>query len=77
MLRFALEHLVHQPLVGDSYVLQYEGHHSITVGSLPNDELGLLLVAGVHTDMIVAREGVHEAKEFMTGRGIHYEVDPR
>ena len=74
---FLLEHLVHQPLVGGSCVLQSEEHHSITLGSLPSDEWGLLLVVGVHTDMIVAREGVYEAEEFMTGRGVHYEVDPR
>ena len=35
------------------------------------------MVAGIHTDLIVAIEGVHEAEEFMTGRGVHYEVHPR
>ena len=33
------------------------------------------MVVGIHTDLVVAREGVHEAKEFMTGSGVHYEVN--
>ena len=41
------------------------------------DKRGLLLVAGVHTDMIVAREGVHEAEEFVTGHSVYYEINPR
>ena len=27
--------------------------------------------------MIVAQEGVHEAEDFMTGRGVYYEINPR
>ena len=35
------------------------------------------MVARVHTDLVVAREGIHEAEEFMTGRGVYYEINPR
>ena len=35
------------------------------------------MVAGVHTDLVVAREGIHEAEEFMTGHGVHYEINLR
>ena len=35
------------------------------------------MVVGFHTDLVIAREGVHEAKEFMTDCGVHYEVNPR
>ena len=35
------------------------------------------MVAGVHTDLVVAREGVHEAEEFVTGHIIYYEIDLR
>ena len=27
--------------------------------------------------MVVAREGVHEAEEFVTGRSVYYEINPR
>ena len=35
------------------------------------------MVVGIYTDLVVAREGVHDAEEFMTGSGIHYEVNSR
>ena len=35
------------------------------------------MVARVHTDLVVAREGVHEAEEFVTGRNVYYEINPR
>ena len=33
------------------------------------------MVVGVHSDMIIARESVHEAEELVTNSGIHYKVD--
>ena len=77
MLQFVSRTSCYQPLGGGSCVLQSKGHDSITIGSLTSDKRGLLLVAGVHTDLVVAREGVHEAEEFMTGRGVHYEINLR
>ena len=35
------------------------------------------MLAGVHTDLVVAREGAHEAEEFVTGRTVYYEINPR
>ena len=35
------------------------------------------MVAGVHTDLVVSQEGVHEAEEFVTGRSVYYEINPR
>ena len=33
---------------------------------------------GCHnTDLVVAREGVHEAEEFVTGRSVYYEINLR
>ena len=34
------------------------------------------MVAGVHPDLIIARESVHEAEELVSNSDIHYEVDP-
>ena len=72
-----LEHPVHQPLIGSSCVLEPKRHHTITIGSLRCDERGLFLVVWVHTDLVVAGEGVHKTEEFMTGCGIYDEVDLR
>ena len=33
------------------------------------------MVVGVHFDLIIAQESVHEADELAAGSGIHYEVD--
>ena len=35
------------------------------------------MVDGVHTDLVVIREGVHEAEEIVTGRSVYYEINPR
>ena len=72
-----LEHPVHQPLIGSSCILEPERHHTITIGSLRCDERGLLLVVWVHTDLVVAGEGIHKTKEFMAGYGVYDEVYPR
>ena len=71
-----LEHPVYQPLIGGSSVLESEGNHTIIIGSLRCDERGLFLVVWVHTDLVVAKEGVHKTEEFMACCGIHDEVDP-
>ena len=71
-----LEHPVHQPLIGSSCVLKPKQHHTITIGSLRCDERGLFLVVWVHTDLVVAGEGVHKTEEFMASCGIYDEVDP-
>ena len=72
-----LEHPVHQPLIGSSCVLEPERHHTITIGSLRYEERGLFLVVWVHTDLVIAGEGVHKTEQFMAGCGIYDEVDPR
>ena len=72
-----LEHPVHQPLVGGSYVLESKLHYPITIGSLCCDERGLFLVVGVHTDLVVAGKGIHKTEKFMACGGVHDEVDPR
>ena len=33
------------------------------------------MVAGVHSDMIIARESIHKAEELVASSGVHYEVD--
>ena len=49
----------------------------ITIGSLRCDERGLFLVIWVHTDLVVAGEGVHKTEEFMAYCGVHDEIYPR
>ena len=70
-----LEHLVYQPLISSSCVLEPKKHHTIAIGSLPCDERGLFLVIWIHADLIVAEESIHKNEEFMVGSGIHDEVD--
>ena len=35
------------------------------------------MVVGVHTDLVVAQECVHEAEEFVIGRSVYYEINLR
>ena len=48
----------------------------IAICPLSNHEGCLLLVAGVHPDLIIARERVCEAEKLVASSGVHYEVDP-
>ena len=34
------------------------------------------MVIGIHADLVVAGESIHETKEFMASCGIYYEIDP-
>ena len=35
------------------------------------------MVTRVHSDLVVSRESVHEAKKLVASCGVHYKVDPR
>ena len=72
-----LKHPVHQPLIGGSCILKSEQHHAVTIGSLRCNERGIFLVIRVHTDLVVAGEGVHKTEESVACCGVHDEVDPR
>ena len=72
-----LEHPVHQALICSSCVFEPERHHMITIGSLRYDERGFFLVTWVHTDPVVAGEGIHKTEEFVARSGIYDEVDSR
>ena len=70
-----LEHPIHQSLIGSSCVLEPKWHHTIIIGSMCCNERGILLVVGVHADLVVVGQGIHKTEEFMAGHGIHDEVD--
>ena len=35
------------------------------------------MIVGVHSDLIITLESIHEAKELVASSGVHYEVNPR
>ena len=35
------------------------------------------MVVGVHSDLVIPRESVHEAEKLVASCGVHYKVDPR
>ena len=47
------EHLVHHTLVGGTCIFKTEGHYLVIVESLSGDETGLVLVGGMHHDLVV------------------------
>ena len=72
-----MQHPIHQPLIRSSCIFDPEQYHTITVGSLRYDERSLFLVTWVHTDLVVAGEGIHKTEEFVARSGIYDEVDSR
>jgi hypothetical protein len=57
-----MEHLVYQSLVGGSSIFEAEGHYLVAEKASACDEGRLLLVSFCHLNLVVAREGVHEAE---------------
>ena len=56
------EQLVYQTLVCDTCIFKTKRHYLVAVKALPNDKAGLVLVGGVYHDLVVPREGIHEAQ---------------
>ena len=48
-----LKQLVHQTLVSGANILETERHYLVTVKVLPGDKTGLVLVGGMHHDLVV------------------------
>ena len=46
-----------------------------TICPLSSHEGRLILVAGVHPDLIIAQESIHEVEELVASSDIHYEVN--
>ena len=60
------EHLVYQPLVCGSCVLQTEGHNPVAIEPLAGDEGSLLLIFLSHLYLVVLGEGVHKGEELVS-----------
>ena len=69
------EHLIHQMLVGCSYVFQAERHHPITVLAFLNDKRHVFFVSQIHTNLVIPQKSIHKAEYFVTDKGIHKLVD--
>ena len=54
------EHTVDESFVSCASILKAERHYPIAVGSSVSYECGFFLVVGVHHDLIVPGERVHE-----------------
>ena len=54
------EHTVDESLISHAGILKTEWHHPIAVGSVVGYECSFFLVVGVHHDLIIPGERVHE-----------------
>ena len=59
------EHLVHEPLICRTCVLETERHHFVAKEALVSDEQSLLLIFFVHFYPVIAKESVHEAQQLV------------
>ena len=63
----ALEYFVHKPLVRCPCILQTEGHDFVTIQASIGDKQGLLLIFRMYEDLVVTRDCIHEAEQFIPG----------
>lgn len=68
---------VHQSLIGETGVLQAEGHNFVEVDAPGCHELGFLLVVRVNEDLIIPGESIHEANQLVFCLCIYYLVNVR
>ena len=54
------EHSIDKSLVSSTRILETERHYLVAIRSTVGDECGLLAIVGIHHDLIVPGEGVHE-----------------
>ena len=71
------KHVVNQPLICCTCVLQTERHHLIIEQGLTGDKGCFLLICLVHPYLIVSRESIHKSKQLVTRSGIYQLVDVR
>lgn len=71
------EHLVDEPLVSCSRILQLERHDPIAVCSSIYVECRFLVIIRVHHDLVITREGVHEREELFSSSCFDQAVNMR
>ena len=71
------EHLVYQPLVRCSCVLQTKRHDPVTIEPLAGDKGNPLLIFFCHLYLVVSEEGVYNREELVPGHRVHKLVNPR
>jgi hypothetical protein len=69
--------LTHEPLEGRSCVLQAEGHTDVAIHPARCDEGCFFFVLLCHLDLMIAGEGIQEAKEVTAGGGVNDLIYPR
>ena len=55
------EQFVHHKLECGTCIFEFERHYLVAVEALSGDKASLVLIRGVYHDLIVPREGIHEA----------------
>ena len=61
-----IEHMVDQPLVHGSCVLQAVGHDPVAIKPLPGDEGDLLFIFFYHLNLVVSGEGVNKGEKLVS-----------
>ena len=69
------EHTVDESLVSCASILKTERHHPVAVSAAVSYEYGFLLIVGVHYDLIVPGECVHERQKFVTSCRFDQAID--
>ena len=69
------KHAVDESLVSCASILKTDRHHPVAVSAAVSYECGFPLIAGVHHDLIVPGERIHEGQEFVLFRRFDQAID--
>ena len=70
-----IEHTVHESLVSCAGVFEAEGHYPVAIGPAISNERSLLAIVGIHQNLIVTREGIHERQKFIAHCCFYQSID--
>jgi len=71
------EHLVYQPLVCGSCVLQAEWHDPVIIEPLASDKGSLLLIFFCHLNLVILEKVVYKGEKLVPCCRVHKLVNPR
>ena len=69
-----MEGSIDQPLVGGPSIFQSKWHHLVMVGASVDNEGDVFPIRWMHQNLVIPREGIHEAEHLVTSRGVDQQI---
>ena len=72
-----LEHFIDEMLICGTYIFSIKRHHIVTIQIFINYECSLVLILGIHLNLIASQVSIHEAQQLMFQNSIYKLINPQ